>query len=176
MNQIETLYKNKEYEKLSKFLFDKEQEDVKNKIYWNKSYKFTFTYKNLEFIEKIFKKTNNKQLIKKLSLILWLFHQHAFQGIISNSKEAIRDKYDGKKLIYFAKRSLKYYKSYWRRINKENIFPLLMIQFAKGNLKRFKEILEGNEGKDKTWTSSNKLVKNMNKEIIRNMGRTPRNL
>ena len=39
MNQIETLYKNKEYEKLSKFLFDKEQEDVKNKIYWNKSYR-----------------------------------------------------------------------------------------------------------------------------------------
>jgi hypothetical protein len=166
MNQIEKLYKNKEYEKLEKFLFDKEQKDVKNKIYWNKSYKFTFIYENLAFIEKIFEKKNNKQLHKKISLILWLFYQHSFQGIISNSKEEIRNKYDIEKSSYFAKKCLKYYKVYWKGINQKNIFPLLMVEFVKKDLKGFERILDENKNRDKVWTSRQKLIKNMTGKLI----------
>jgi len=166
MNHIENFLKNKEYKKLGRFLFDKEQKDVKNKIYWNKPNKSTFIYQNLEIIEKIWGKTKNKQLKEKISLVLWIFYQHSFQGLISNSKEEIRKKYDIKESKYFSKMCLKYYKGYWKGTTQKNIFPLLIVQFTKNNLKNFERILKENKGEDKVWKSNQKLIKNMIKKLI----------
>ena len=145
-------------------LFELEQKDVRNLVYWRKSYKQSFIYKNLSKIKNLFL-SREKSIKKKISLVLWLFYQHSFQSMISTEKGEPKKRYNKKIAKLYSDSMYKYYLYYWGTLKTKNIFPLLAKAFTRNDAKDFEKILKNSRGKDKVWNMKNPLINNMYKRI-----------
>ena len=145
-------------------LFELEQKDVKNLVYWRESYRQSFIYRNLRKIKSLFL-SKDKKVKKKISLVLWLFYQHSFQSMISTEKGGLKKRYNKKTAKLYLDSMYKYYVYYWGAPTTKNIFPLLAKVFIKNDVKVFEKILKNSKERDKTWNMKNPLISNMYKKI-----------